>query len=252
MIKRIALMACTAAFAAADALFGYIGHPLLFTAHYVAPVRHVVHVAPVRHGYGIINAVNSKPIHDIVPSVVHVVHGTYDGADFCNSANEEEFMLTFGNVVEHTQKVAYELLKKRPFTSSDTFLDALDSIIDALTDSEKIGILEGHPDLAGRLADANLLTPESTRQQAEAGLHLLSEEEKSRLKSHNDAYRNKFGFTFIITARENKAAAILKGLDQRLSNTRDMEIHIGIGEVKKIAKLRARDILDKCLKKSKL
>merc|ERR1719233_2881873 len=98
MIKRIALMACTAAFAAADALFGYIGHPLLFTAHYVAPVGHVVHVAPVRHGYGIINAVNSKPIHDIV-------HGTYDGADFCNSASEEDFVQTFGNVVEHTQKV---------------------------------------------------------------------------------------------------------------------------------------------------
>jgi len=81
--------------------------------------------------------------------------------------------------------------------------------------SIQIGILEGHPDLAGRLADANLLTPESTREQAEAGLHLLSTEEKSRLKSHNDEYRNKFGFTFIITARENKAAAILKGLDQR-------------------------------------
>ena len=53
------------------------------------------------------------------------------------------------------------------------------------------------------------------REQAEAGLHLLSAEEKSRLKSHNDEYRAKFGFTFIITARENKAAAILQGLDQR-------------------------------------
>ena len=73
------------------------------------------------------------------------------------------------------------MLKRRPFTSSDTFLDALDEVIEALSQSEKvklllsgvtienysnifqIGILEGHPDLAGRLADANLLTPESTR-----------------------------------------------------------------------------------------
>merc|ERR1719184_715377 len=174
------------------------------------------------------------------------------GVEFCNFSSEEDFVEAFGNVVEHTQKVAYELLKKRPFTSSDKFLDALDSVIDALTDSEKIGILEGHPDLAGRLADANLLTPESTREQADAGLHLLSAEEKARLKSHNDEYRDKFGFTFIITARENKAAAILKGLDQRLANTRDDEVVIGIGEVKKIAKLRTRDILDKWSHMSKL
>ena len=65
-----------------------------------------------------------------------------------------------------------------------------------------------------------------------------------RLRSHNAEYRDKFGFTFIICARENKAAAILEGLDRRLGNSREEEINIGIGEVKKIAKLRSRDILN--------
>ena len=65
-----------------------------------------------------------------------------------------------------------------------------------------------------------------------------------RLRSHNAEYRDKFGFTFIICARENKAAAILEGLDRRLGNSREEEIIIGIGEVKKIAKLRSRDILN--------
>eukprot|EP00090_Calanus_glacialis_P015381 TRINITY_DN24271_c0_g1_i1.p1 TRINITY_DN24271_c0_g1~~TRINITY_DN24271_c0_g1_i1.p1 ORF type:complete len:208 (+),score=38.04 TRINITY_DN24271_c0_g1_i1:93-626(+) len=174
------------------------------------------------------------------------------GVEFCNFSSTEEFVETFGNVVEHTQKVADELLARRPFSSSDTFLNALDSVIESLSESEKVGILEGHPDLAGRLADANLLTPESTREQKEAGLDLLSAEQKACLKSHNDQYRKKFGFTFIICARENKAEAILKGLDQRLSNPRDEEIHIGIEEVKKIAKLRTIDILGKFSKKSKL
>ena len=41
-------------------------------------------------------------------------------------------------------------------------------------------------------------------------------------------------------------------LDFRLSNSREKEIEIGIGEVKKIAKLRARDILNKCVSLSKL
>ena len=106
-----------------------------------------------------------------------------------------------------------------------------------------MGILSGHPDLAGRLADANLLTAESTREQREAGLHLLTAEERRRLKSHNAEYRAKFGFTFVICARENKAAAILGGLSTRLDNTKDQEVDIGIEEVKKIAKLRASDIL---------
>ena len=34
--------------------------------------------------------------------------------------------------------MAYELLKRRPFTSSDTFLDALDEVIEALSQSEKV------------------------------------------------------------------------------------------------------------------
>ena len=82
--------------------------------------------------------------------------------------------------------------------------------------SLQLKVLSGHPDLAGRLADSDLLTPESTMEQREAGLHLLTIEEKLKLKSHNDQYRQQFGFTFIICARENKAPAILNGLNKRL------------------------------------
>jgi len=128
----------------------------------------------------------------------------------------------------------------------------LDSVIDSLSEADKVNVLERPPDLAGRLADANLLTPESTREQKEAGLYLLTVQQKALLKSHNDQYRNKFGFTFIICARENKANAILAGLDNRLSNKRDVEIETGIEEVKKIARLRAVDILSKLTLQSKL
>ena len=94
------------------------------------------------------------------------------------------------------------------------------------------------------MASENLLSPESTREQRQCGLHLLTSDQVRRLRSHNAEYRDKFGFTFIICARENKAAAILEGLDRRLGNSREEEIIIGIGEVKKIAKLRSRDVLN--------
>ena len=101
------------------------------------------------------------------------------------------------------------------------------------------------------MASENLLSPESTREQRQCGLHLLTSDQVRRLRSHNAEYRDRFGFTFIICARENKAAAILEGLDRRLGNSREEEINIGIGEVKKIAKLRSRDILNN-LKKRKM
>lgn len=78
-------------------------------------------------------------------------------------------------------------------------------------------MLDGIPDLAGRLAQANLLSPESTSEHKEAGLDSLTEEERLRLRSDNERYRGKFGFTFVICARENKTAAILKGLRSRWS-----------------------------------
>ena len=94
------------------------------------------------------------------------------------------------------------------------------------------------------MASENLLSPESTREQRQCGLHLLTSDQVRRLRSHNAEYRDRFGFTFVICARENKAVAILEGLDRRLGNSREEEINIGIGEVKKIAKLRSRDILN--------
>ena len=100
--------------------------------------------------------------------------------------------------------------------------------------------------------DLNLLTPESDREHRDSGLHLLTPEDKQRLKRHNDDYRAKFGFTFVVCARENKAGAILSGLNIRLNNTIEKEIEIGINEVKKIAKLRVIDILNNYSKLSKL
>ena len=41
--------------------------------------------------------------------------------------------------------MAYELIEKRPFTSSDKFLNALDSVIDNLSQPEKVqtNIIQG-------------------------------------------------------------------------------------------------------------
>merc|ERR1712098_973755 len=86
---RIALLACTAALAAADAdaLYGYAGHHLGhlgYAGHHVvhaAPVHHAVHAVPVHHAvHGVINVANTVGIHGAAPAAIPAVHGAYAGA----------------------------------------------------------------------------------------------------------------------------------------------------------------------------
>ena len=101
-----------------------------------------------------------------------------------------------------------------------------------------------HPDLAGRLAASGGLTTESTKEQQSAGLHTLTDQERQKMNELNQEYKQKFGFPFVICARENKKEAILSGLDRRLNNSLETEAVTGVEEVKKICRLRLLDIVD--------
>jgi 2-oxo-4-hydroxy-4-carboxy--5-ureidoimidazoline (OHCU) decarboxylase len=59
----------------------------------------------------------------------------------------------------------------------------------------------------------------------------------------SNRYRGKFGFPFVICARQNKKEAILKGIVERLEHSAAEELNIGIEEVKKICLLRLLSIV---------
>ena len=110
--------------------------------------------------------------------------------------------------------------------------------------SVKAGILRCHPDLAGRLAATGQLTPESMGEQRAAGLLDLSPSETVTMATRNDQYKAKFGFPFVVCARENKKAAILSGLEDRLLHSVDEEVQLGIDQVKNIVRLRLQDLVN--------
>ncbi len=89
---------------------------------------------------------------------------------------------------------------------------------------------------------AGTLTRESTGEQASAGLNALSPAEIALFQKQNTAYREKFGFPFVICARLNKKEAILAGFERRLKNSPTQEIRAALEEIFKIAELRLRDI----------
>ena len=69
----------------------------------------------------------------------------------------------------------------------------------------------------------------------------LSADEIERFEQYNAAYRDKFGFPFVICARENKKEAILAAFPVRQQNTREQEIDAALIEIAKIARLRLFD-----------
>jgi 2-oxo-4-hydroxy-4-carboxy-5-ureidoimidazoline decarboxylase len=107
----------------------------------------------------------------------------------------------------------------------------------------QLDLIRAHPDLVGKAALAGTLTQESTAEQASAGLNKLNAEEIATFQKLNEAYKTRFGFPFVICARENKKEAILNGLRLRVANSREDEIKTALEEIAKIAYLRLQDIV---------
>lgn len=161
-----------------------------------------------------------------------------------NKLPHEDFIERFGNVVEMTPLCAASVSSIRPFDGLDKLYLAMSDFLDALPTCGREGILRCHPDLAGRHAKRNELTSESKQEQAKAGLGNLTEQEANIIDSLNQSYRAKFGFPFVICARENKKEAIINGLKRRVENDKDTELRTGIQEVKKIMLLRLKDLVE--------
>ena len=105
-------------------------------------------------------------------------------------------------------------------------------------------MLRLYPDLAGKHAQEGTLTQESVNEHNQAGLFSLTDDERTKMEELNNTYKTKFGFPFVICARENKKESILKGLEFRNGNGVLQEVNTGIEEVKKICLLRLKDIVD--------
>ena len=161
-----------------------------------------------------------------------------------NGQDYEEFIQNFGNIVENTSLCAAAVWANRPFASFDALYQSFCTFIDDLPLHGREGILRSHPNLAGRLAKLDALTAESKSEQSQAGLNIITLEERETLEKYNSKYREKFGFPFVICARLNNKDTILKEIKARLANSADCELKTGINEVKKIMLLRLKDLTE--------
>jgi OHCU decarboxylase len=156
-----------------------------------------------------------------------------------NTGTEDEFVAAIGPVYEHSPHFARRAAAQRPFADVEHLRHALQQEVNHASEEEKVNLIEAHPDLVGRA----VLTAESQGEQAAAGLTDLSADEVDAFRRHNAAYREKFGFPFIICARMNKKDAILEAFPRRLQNNAAAEKKAALDEIHKIAALRLHDIL---------
>lgn len=166
--------------------------------------------------------------------------GTISVAEL-NALDQDGFVAAIGFVFEHSPWIATQTWPQRPFASLEHLHQALCATMYNAPREQHIALIQAHPDLVGRAAQAGTLTPASQGEQAAAGLDHLSPEEVALFTRLNQAYREKFGFPFVICARENRKHSILAGLHTRLANDREQEIATALNEISKIAWLRLRD-----------
>jgi allantoate deiminase len=160
-----------------------------------------------------------------------------------NGMPRDAFVAACGPFFEHSPWVAERAWSKRPFASLDELHTTMSAVVRAASAGEQLNLIRAHPDLVSKLARENRLTPQSTAEQAAAGLDSLSPDEVAAFERYNAAYRQRFGFPFVICARENRKDAILAAFPKRLENSAEAEIATALREIDKIARLRMNDAI---------
>jgi 2-oxo-4-hydroxy-4-carboxy-5-ureidoimidazoline decarboxylase len=155
-----------------------------------------------------------------------------------NRLDRPGFVHALGGVFERSAWVAERAWAARPFTSRSTLHAAMVHAVRGASRDDQIVLLRAHPDLAGKAARAGAMTSSSVAEQASAGLDRLTDEEYERFNRLNTAYRERFGFPFIIAVRRHDKASILAAFETRLHHPADQEVETALAEVFEITSMR--------------
>jgi 2-oxo-4-hydroxy-4-carboxy-5-ureidoimidazoline decarboxylase len=155
----------------------------------------------------------------------------------------DAFVARFGGVFEDAPWVAAQTWSLGPCRSVAELHGTMVGVVERAPREARLALIRAHPDLAGKAAIAGDLTPESTREQAAAGLDRLTPEQHARLLALTAASRERFGFPFVVCAREHTADSIIAAAEARLAHDGEDEERATLAEIAKIAALRLADLV---------
>jgi OHCU decarboxylase len=152
--------------------------------------------------------------------------------------DKETFIQTYAHIYEHSPWIPERAFLRGPFANKTALHAAFAAVVNSATEDEKLTLIRAHPELGAKIA----LTESSTAEQQGAGLKNLTEQEFETFTTLNAAYREKFGFPFVICVRRHTKSSILAEFAQRLTHDAATERTTALAEIHEIAKLRLEDI----------
>lgn len=155
-----------------------------------------------------------------------------------NALDRDGFVALLGETFEHAPWVSERAFAARPFTGVADLHAAMIRVVREASDAERRAFLNGHPELAGAEARARRMTADSVSEQGSAGLDRLSETELDRFDRLNAAYRERFGFPFIIAVRGRGRDEILTVFERRLTRDPETEAEATLAEITAITRMR--------------
>lgn len=155
--------------------------------------------------------------------------------------SEADFVQRFGGVYEHSPWIAQQCYQNELSDQENTsagLSTALQVVVAGASREQLMALINAHPDLAGKAAVQGTLTLESTSEQSGAGIDQCSAEEFECFQRFNAAYKEKFGFPFIMAVKGSNRHLILAAFEERLENGAEAEYQRAISEINKIARFR--------------
>lgn len=164
--------------------------------------------------------------------------------DELNRVGAPSFVAALEDVFEHAPWVAQAVADRRPFATLAALHAAMCAAVRDQAEDRRLDLIRAHPDLAGKAVRAGELSAHSASEQSSVGLDALSEQEFETFHRLNAAYRDKFGFPFVVCVRRHTRASILGQFERRLRHDRSDEIATAIDEICRIAALRLDERID--------
>lgn len=160
-----------------------------------------------------------------------------------NALDRDAFTACFASLYENSPWVAQRAWPRRPFASAAALHDAMRQALADASHAEQLGLIREHPELASKAAVAGHMTADSKREQSGAGLDQCTPDEFALIRRLNGAYREKFGFPFIVAVKGLDRAAIIAALQRRLANDAGAEFAEALAQINRIAGFRLADRL---------
>jgi OHCU decarboxylase len=137
---------------------------------------------------------------------------------------------------------AKSVAAQRPYTDVTALYHTADAVWRNLGRADWLEAFGSHPQIGEKAACGS----EVSRQWSEgeqAGAHSGVENSIERLADGNRAYREKFGYNFIVCATGKSAEEMLAILGERLHNDPGRELHIAAEQQRLITRLRLGKLL---------